>query len=408
MKKLFLYIFSILVFCNFTNTANAKVDGEGELHLSEGTIKKFIEYIRIDRDKKPDIFYITLDGTGYRYYWCKKDDNCKGNSSLDIKDCEKKNYQKKCKRFAKGRTIKWKNGINTGKGKISKINKKWSDEQIYQKLVELGFVNKNKNVKKKGLKKTVYYYVLDKYHDSYKEEYVEGYKPFSKNEFTTFKNIIFKEKKSFKKELVKSKTSKTIHFKSFKFLAEFEDNITLEIFVQYNKSKEDFEASKEKALYYSKMFGRIPHFLKVHVKKLYIFSSSGRWNVNSEFPGSINIANTGCTNKYDIKKGTYLYCHSTMIHEAMHLFDYNNNGNLFSNSKWLEATELDKNSYCSEYGANEAVEDFADSVICWIVARHKSNKIQQKDLEKINQYIPNRLKFFDDLNLNMYPYKISN
>ena len=57
MKKLSLYIFLVLVFCNFTNTANAKVDGEGELYLSEGTIKKFIEYIRIDRDKKPDIFY---------------------------------------------------------------------------------------------------------------------------------------------------------------------------------------------------------------------------------------------------------------------------------------------------------------------------------------------------------------
>ena len=45
MKKLSLYIFLVLVFCNFTNTANAKVDGEGELYLSQDVIKNFINYI---------------------------------------------------------------------------------------------------------------------------------------------------------------------------------------------------------------------------------------------------------------------------------------------------------------------------------------------------------------------------
>tara|TARA_B100000795_G_scaffold39701_1_gene26123 strand:- start:73 stop:1287 length:1215 start_codon:yes stop_codon:yes gene_type:complete len=404
MKKLSLYIFLVLVFFNFTNIVNAKVDGEGELYLSEGVVKKFIKYIRIDQDRKPDIFYITLDGTGFRYYWCKKNQNCKANSSLDIKDCEKKNFKKKCKRFAKGRTIKWKNGINPGKGKISKINKKWSDAQIYEKLVELGFINKNKNAKKKITQKYVYKNALRRFNSN--GDYRFRFEPFNLKDPTTFKNIMFKEKKTFKKRHKKYSGDVLKTFRSFKFLAEFEDNITLEIFIEYNKSKENFEESEEIALFYSKIFGRIPHFLKNHVKKIYIFNSGGNWWVNKDAPNSINISKSNCTNKSNIIKGSYTLCNENMIHEAMHLFDFNRK--LFSESKWLEATELDKDSYCSKYGLIQITEDFADSVLCWIGVRYKSNKIMKEDVVKINKYIPNRLKFFDDLNLNMYPYKISN
>ena len=38
-----------------------------------------------------------------------------------------------------------------------------------------------------------------------------------------------------------------------------------------------------------------------------------------------------------------------------------------------------------------------------LASRHKSNRITQFDVKKINYFIPNRLKFFDEMNLNMYP-----
>ena len=41
--------------------------------------------------------------------------------------------------FAKGRTIKWSNGINKG-GKESKFNSKMSESEMKAKLVELGFL----------------------------------------------------------------------------------------------------------------------------------------------------------------------------------------------------------------------------------------------------------------------------
>ena len=61
-----------------------------------------------------------------------------GSAKEDIKDCERKTG-KKCKKFARQRTIKWKNGINPGKGKASKISSKLSDEEIKDKLNKLGF-----------------------------------------------------------------------------------------------------------------------------------------------------------------------------------------------------------------------------------------------------------------------------
>jgi len=403
MRKLSLYILSVLLFCNFTNIVNAKVDGEGELYLSEGVVKKFIEYIQKDKDSKPLVFYITLDGTGYAYFSCDKNESCSVDDNYYKKFCKKRNFKNTCKRFAKGRTIKWKNGINPGKGKISKINKKWSDAQIYEKLVELGFINKNKNAKKKISENYVYNNALRRFNSN--GDYRLGFEPFHPKDPTTFKNIMFKEKKIFKKRHKKYSGDDIKTFRSFKFLAEFEDNITLEIFIEYNKSKENFEESEEIALFYSKIFGRIPHFLKKHVKKIYIFNSGGNWWVNRDAPNSINISKSNCTNKYIITKGSYTLCNENMIHEAMHLFEFNRK--LFSESKWLEARELDKDFYCSEYGTNNITEDFADSVLCWIGVRYKSNKIMKEDVVKINKYIPNRLKFFDDLNLNMHPYKIS-
>tara|TARA_B100001093_G_C26701988_1_gene959515 strand:+ start:66 stop:1181 length:1116 start_codon:yes stop_codon:yes gene_type:complete len=146
MKKLSLFIFLVFLFCNLFNVTYAKGDGEGELNLSKTVVEAFIKYIRKDDGTNPDAFFVTLDGKQFTNWWCNKGQTCSSNIILDIKDCEK-HTGKKCKRFAKKRIIKWKNSINPGKGRISKINKKLSDEQIYEKLAELGFINLDKITK---------------------------------------------------------------------------------------------------------------------------------------------------------------------------------------------------------------------------------------------------------------------
>ena len=64
---------------------------------------------------------------------------------------------KNCKIFAKRRTIKWKNGINPGKGKMSRINSKLDLNGLKAKLTELGFYGNTtttKKIEKKETKKT--------------------------------------------------------------------------------------------------------------------------------------------------------------------------------------------------------------------------------------------------------------
>ena len=48
-------------------------------------------------------------------------------------------------------------------------------------------------------------------------------------------------------------------------------------------------------------------------------------------------------------------------------------------------------------------EDFAESVVAWVAVRYMSDKISESDLKKFDEYIPNRLKMFDEMNFNMYP-----
>ena len=146
MKKLLWIVVLSLLWCN---TSNAGKYGEGELQLTKNVVDYFIKFIRGKGSKYPSDFYVTLDGTNATYWYCSAGpSNCtEGSATEDIKDCERRTG-KKCKKFAFKRTIKWKNGINPGKGKASKINSKWSDSEIYAKLTELGFYGNTTTTKK--------------------------------------------------------------------------------------------------------------------------------------------------------------------------------------------------------------------------------------------------------------------
>jgi len=222
---------------------------------------------------------------------------------------------------------------------------------------------------------------------------------------TTFKRLTFNKEKNIKtpnvekhSDLNKGKTKK---FRAFSFEAEYEDNITVEIFVEYEKDKKDFEKAKRIALYFSRMYGRMPHFLKIYTDRIYVHGigkGSGTWFAS------------GTKREFHLRRGLCLNIHVTtehsrcaviMAHELAHVLQQLTG--VISPSKWGEARKLDKKKYCSKYAKTNSKEDFAESVICWIAVRHRSDKITQFDVKKINHFIPNRLKFFDEMNFNMYP-----
>ena len=150
MKKfLIILIFSCVI---TTNKVNAGAYGEGELQLTKGVVDYFILHITGKGNKRPADFYVTLDGSDATSWYCGAGNCHQGNLMEDLKHCELKTG-KKCARFAFQRTIKWKNGINPGKGKLSRINSKWSKAEIYARLTELGFYNNNLTKKKEETKK---------------------------------------------------------------------------------------------------------------------------------------------------------------------------------------------------------------------------------------------------------------
>ena len=114
--------------------------GKGELKLDDYVVKKFIEYIKGNVTKTPYLFAVSKDGWGYQYYYCASGGGCAGGDEQILEECRRYSKDVECFLFARKRTIKWKNGINPGKGKVSKISSKWSDAEIRNKLTELGFL----------------------------------------------------------------------------------------------------------------------------------------------------------------------------------------------------------------------------------------------------------------------------
>ena len=228
----------------------------------------------------------------------------------------------------------------------------------------------------------------------------------TKSSPTTFKKLIFnKEKKVgnvYKRVKHSSGWKNKKTFRSFSFTAEYEDNIKVELLVEYDEDFKDFKKAEVKALYYSNMYGQMPHFLKTYNKKIYIHNDIAQgqgfgtwWREFKKQEFHVNPQKCIYAGRY------YSNCALIMAHELAHVIQELTG--VISPSKWVKARKLDNKKYCSEYGKTNSYEDFADSMICWIVVRHLSDRIDKSYVETINQYIPNRLKFFDELKFNMYP-----
>ena len=228
---------------------------------------------------------------------------------------------------------------------------------------------------------------------------------FSKKSPTTFKKLTFNKEKNAgqvtKRVKRNSDWSKKKNFHSFSFTAEYEDNITVEIFVEYEKDKKDFKKAEEKALFYSKMYGQMPDFLKTYNNKIYIHNdfaekkgTGNAWVMHKKLEFHTNLIN--CQNFLG-----YSRCAVIMVHELGHVIEKLTK--VISPSEWQKVRKLDKKKYASKYAKKNSHEDFAESISAWIAVRHKSDGINKSDLLKFNEFIPNRLKFFDELNFNMYP-----
>ena len=139
-KKLFLSVILLLL---ISFKSFAATDGKGEIQLSERAINSFINYItgKTNKDSKslfnkPMSFWVTIDGSE-SYWWYCKHSSCRDSSPEERKLCERYHGQS-CSRFARGRYVRWDNGINP-KGKAAKFSSKMSESEVRVKLTKLGF-----------------------------------------------------------------------------------------------------------------------------------------------------------------------------------------------------------------------------------------------------------------------------
>ena len=135
-------ILCLILFVTPTNISFAMEYGFGELKLSNQVVNAFIKFIKGRNQNSPYLFSVAIDGLQYQYWICPGGvEKCRGGSpTAVIKSCEKYSRKygsgAKCAVFAHFRTINWDNGIN----KKTKINSKWSEDEIKAKLEELGFL----------------------------------------------------------------------------------------------------------------------------------------------------------------------------------------------------------------------------------------------------------------------------
>ena len=163
-KTLKIIVLSLIIklSISFNSQAADPHIGTGEVKLSSNVIREFKQYVR-NNNKKPMVFIITTDGTGSFFLHCPHG-QCQPPRKQYRRDQCERHYNKECKIFAMRRTVKWKNGINTGKAKQAKFKYNLSDTDFDAKLEELGFTGNSTTPKitkkKKEPKKTVKKYEL--------------------------------------------------------------------------------------------------------------------------------------------------------------------------------------------------------------------------------------------------------
>ena len=176
----------------------------------------------------------------------------------------------------------------------------------------------------------------------------------------------------------------------FRFDATFEKGYKIKIYVNLEfKTKDN---AKIQALKYGIMVGQIPNFLKEGIKTLTIHKGNKNWG------GGNNNILIHTDSKYGACE------EEAMIHEGGHTsLDWAWNESL-DPIKWKTAAKAD-NKFISKYAKkNPNTEDVAETTVWWIAARCKTDKISKSNYKKILKGIPNRLKYLDEQNFDMYPF----
>jgi len=214
---------------------------------------------------------------------------------------------------------------------------------------------------------------------------------------TRFKALTYARQET--RKMFDRRTADFITVNAYLFNAEYSDDLNLNgskevrsnIEVQVNPEFK-FKKAKEYAEKYANVIGRLPKALRRDVQTVWIH------NGDKPFGGGNNNL------LIHVEQGeTYIrdgILEEILIHEACHtsLDSYKINFN------WIDAQNKD-NNYISTYARdNREREDIAESFLAYFAVTYRKDRITQKTYCTIKRIIPNRINFFDSLNLDMFPY----
>jgi len=181
---------------------------------------------------------------------------------------------------------------------------------------------------------------------------------------------------------------------AYLFNASYDDGLTIEI--QVNSEFTDNKAS-EYASQYAKVIGQLPTVLRKDVQTVWIHKGDKPFG-----GGNQNLLIHINQGKKYIADGIL---EETLVHEASHT-SLNWPGSSLDHGKtkgWLAAQKAD-DEFISTYAKDNPIrEDIAESFLTWIVVRHRSDRVSESHVKKILKAIPNRIKYFDEQEFDMYP-----
>lgn len=216
----------------------------------------------------------------------------------------------------------------------------------------------------------------------------------TKKDPSYFQNLSFIEEKEIlfwdRRAITSSGWNKS-KFNAFIFNAKFKNG--KDVIVRVNSEFKTKEKAEKKATKYSKMVGQIPNFLKTSLKTITIHKGNKRWG-GGNFDILIHTGDQWSKGKCG---------EEVMLHEGGHVSLDETWGGLIPLNDWKKVAKLD-GKYISKYAKEfPDREDISETINWWIAVRCKQDRISKSNYKKILKGIPNRLKYLDEQNYDMYP-----
>ena len=182
-----------------------------------------------------------------------------------------------------------------------------------------------------------------------------------------------------------------VEVNAYLFNAGFDDGLQIEF--QVNPEFGSVDDARTQAEFYALVIGRLPQALRTNVETSWIHQG------NELFGGGNNnlLIHTGSIAQSYIQDGIL---EEVFVHEACHT---SLDGSHASAPDWIAAQQADPDfisTYAQDFPDRE---DIAESFLPYLAVRFKSDRISEELEHIIRSTIPNRLDYFEGLDLDFYP-----